>query len=123
MIRQIQVNGEAKPADFSILTFIQLAKAYHTDITAVGEIFGRLNDTESQMRFVAEVGALAFTEGARREGRAERYTSYDLLDMMTLDLTVMNSIIEAFIESLHGSAVFQAPQATAAKSKEARKRK
>lgn len=120
MLRYITSNNEQLPADFSLMTAVKIAKAYGTDITGISEIFSKLDDAESQLIFLSRVGAIALTEGSLRCAvethipitEAKRYTEYDVIDMLTVDMSMAEELTRHLSESFENLAVFQKPQAT-----------
>lgn len=117
MIRYIEIAGESHPADFSILTLAQLARKYDVDITGLAEVAAGGGHLDEQIQFIAEVGTAALNAGAKREGKDKRFTGYDVIDAMTVDLSLIEAILTAFKEAFEGSVVFQKPSQTAKKGK------
>lgn len=120
MLRYIQVNNESLPVDFSIMTAVKIANSYKVDITGISEVFTNLGTLEEQLSFIARVGSIALTEGSLRKAaeeginpiEAKRYTEYDVLDILTVDLSVSETLLNYLTESFESSKVFQKPQAT-----------
>lgn len=121
MIRNINYCGERRPADFSIMTAIKLAKEYDVDITALQEKIANLGDMEGYMDFVARLGVIALNEGAKREGLDDRYTVYDLYDALSEDLSIAEELINNLLDSFGGKKVF--PTATETKKPSPKKKK
>lgn len=124
MLRTILFDNQELPVDYSIMTALKLAEAYNTDITGLSEVFSHLNTLEEQLQFVTTVGAIALTEGSLRQaceqghGPAKRYTKYDVLDVLTADMSLAEVIIQQLSESLEATKVFQtAPPKVVPKTK------
>lgn len=126
MIRYITYEGSQLPADFNIMTLTRIAKSYSCDITALPVMFAKFkDDIEASLTFVATVGSIALTEGARREaegGDYKRYTLDDLYDMLTIDLAISEQLADCLLDSLQASKVFQMAAQTQP-PKKSRKRK
>lgn len=130
MLRYIQVNNESLPVDFSIMTAVKIADSYNVDITGISEVFTSLDTLEEQLNFIARVGAIALTEGSLRKAaeegispkEAKRYTEWDVVDILTADLSVSETLLGYLTESFESSKVFQKPQATPVASKKKKRR-
>ena len=110
MVRTFNIGGEQRPADFSIMTAVKLAKEYGVDITGLQEKVSNLGDLEGYLDFVAKIGVIALNEGAKREGREKRYTIYDLYDILSEDLSIAEELVANLLDSFGGKKVF--PTAT-----------
>lgn len=130
MLRYIQVNNESLPVDFSIMTAVKIANSYNVDITGISEVFTSLGTLEKQLSFIACVGSIALTEGSLRKAaeegispnEAKRYTEYDVLDILTVDLSVSETLLGYLTESFESSKVFPKPQATPVAPKKKKRR-
>lgn len=109
MIRYITVNGVDTPADFSIRTLAQLARAYNTDITGLFEVFSSFKDELDYIDAVANIGSLALNAGAQREGTGKSYTAYDLYDILSQDMALAEKMINSLFESMQSTENFTEP--------------
>lgn len=127
MIRHITYEGCQLPADFNIMTLTRIAKSYSCDITALPTMFAKLKgDIEASLTFVATVGSIALTEGARREaegGDYKRYTLDDIYDMLTVDLAISEQLADCLLDSIQASKVFQMAATTTPPKKRAKRKK
>ena len=98
-------------------TLVRLAKAYNTDLSGLQEIFAKFDNEEDRIRFVGNLGAIALTEGSRREGGGVRYTPDDIFDMLTADITLAEQLIDMLFETMEGSKVFPKAATTTAPPK------
>lgn len=121
MLRQINYNGTELNADFNIRTLLKIAKCYNVDLTGIEEVFRNLKDQEDILTFVATIGSVALTEGARRATKTGEYKSYsvdDLFDMLTVDMSIAEHLLNELFASMEGSNVFPtAPKEKAPKKK------
>lgn len=122
MIRYIDIAGDKCPADISIMTTIKLAKHYGIDITGIQEKISSLGDLEDYLDFVVELGVIVLNDGARREGIERRYTTYDLQDILTADLSIAEALLANLLDSFSGDKVFSTATETAPSPKKKDKR-
>lgn len=109
MIRHIRYEGRELPVDFNIMTLMQLAKRYDTDLSGLREVFASFTDEMSSITFIANVGAIALTEGARRTAHGAEHERYDvdrLYDMLTVDMSISEQLLTELFSSMEGSKVF-----------------
>lgn len=109
MLRYITHCGENLPVNFNIKTLLEIAKVYGTDLTGIQEVFKGFKGDEDSITFVATVGAVALTEGARRtaeDGEYKRYTLDDLYDMLTVDMSLAEQLLDVFFSSMNAPKVF-----------------
>ena len=70
---------------------------------------------------MATSGSVALTEGARRATQTGEYKSYsvdDLFDMLTVDMSIAEQLLNELFASMEGSNVFPtAPKGKAPKKK------
>ena len=121
MLRQINYNGTELNADFNIRTLLKIAKCYNVDLTGIEEVFRNFKDQEDILTFVATIGSVALTEGGRRATETGVYRSYsvdDLFDMLTVDMSIAEQLLNELFASMEGSNVFPtAPKGKAPKKK------
>lgn len=116
MLRHITHCGKELPVSFNVLTLLDIADAYNTDLTGIQEVFKSFKTTRDTVSFIAKVGAIALTEGARRTaegGEYKRYTIDDLCDMLTVDMALAEQLLDALFSSMNAPQVF--PNAAQAK--------
>lgn len=106
MVHHIIHQGKQLPIDFNVMTLIRLAKIYNTDLTGLHEIFSKFKDEEDYINFVGNIGAVALTEGSRREGEGVKYTPDDIFDMLTVDMTLAQQLIDMMLATMNGKEVF-----------------
>lgn len=96
------------PIDFNIWTLIRVAKCYNTDLSGLQEVFKSFSNEEDSILFVANVGAVALTEGARREGGGvkKHYDVDDIFDMLTIDMSIAQQLLDNLFATMEGSKVF-----------------
>lgn len=121
MLRQIKYNGQELSADFNIRTLLKIAKCYNVDLTGIQEVFlGFKDDQEAMLTFVATMGSVALTEGARRTAEGGEYKCYsvdDLFDMLTVDMSIAEQLLNELFASMEGSNVFPTAPKKAPKKK------
>lgn len=120
MLHYIHHEGKELPVDFNVWTLMLLAKAYNTDLSGLHEIFARFDNEEDRIRFVGNLGAIALTEGSRRDGGGVRFTPDDIFDMLTTDMTLAEQLIDMLFETMEGSTVF--PMAPTTKEPQKKRR-
>jgi hypothetical protein len=117
MLHYIHHEGKELPVDFNVWTLMLLAKAYNTDLSGLHEIFARFDNEEDRIRFVGNLGAIALTEGSRREGGGVRFTPDDIFDMLTIDMTLAQQLIDMLFATMDGPKVFPMAATTTAPPK------
>lgn len=106
MLHYIHHEGKELPVDFNVWTLVRLAKAYNTDLSGLHEIIAKFDNEEDYIRFVGDLGAIALTEGSRREGGGVRFTPDDIFDMLTTDMTLVQQFIDMLFATMDGPKVF-----------------
>ena len=114
MLHEIKTKNGVISADFSIMTVLKVCERYNIDITDIGKLIGGFERQVDHLRFAIELCDIAFNEGARRECGEAKYTQYDIADMLTEDMSLVERVISEFVSTIAGEEVF--PTATAAKS-------
>lgn len=117
MLHYIHHEGKELPVDFNVWTLMLLAKAYNTDLSGLHEIFAKFDNEEDHIRFVGNLGAIALTEGSRREGGGIRFTPDDIFDMLTTDMTLAQQLIDMLFAAMDGTKVFPTAATTTAPPK------
>jgi hypothetical protein len=124
MLQYINHNGKQLPIDFNIKTLVCLAKVYNTSITGLSDVFYSFKDEADSIAFIANVGAVALSEGSRRAGGAATYTDDDIYDMLTVDISLAEKLIDMLFATMQSSQVFpKAATATMPPKKKSPKRK
>ena len=111
MLHYIDFGGKELPVDFNIRTLIRVAKAYNTDLTGLQEVFANFTDEEDYITFVGNIGSVALTEGSRREGGGIIFTPDDVYDIITVDMSIAQQLIDMLFETMRGTEVFPAAAA------------
>lgn len=117
MLHYIHHEGKELPVDFNVWTLVRLAKAYNTDLSGLHEIFAKFDNEEDHIRFVGNLGAIALTEGSRREGGGVRFTPDDIFDMLTTDMSLAQQLIDMLFATVDDSKVFPTAATTTAPPK------
>lgn len=119
MLHYINHQGKQLPVDFNVWTLVRLARVYNTDLSGLQEVFAKFDNEEDSIRFVGNLGAVALTEGSRREGTNVKYTPDDIYDMLTVDMTLAQQLIDMMFATMDGPKVFPmaAPTTTPPKKK------
>jgi hypothetical protein len=117
MLHYIHHEGKELPVDFNVWTLVRLAKAYNTDLSGLQEVFAKFDNEEDRIRFVGNLGAIALTEGSRREGGGVRFTPDDIFDMLTIDMTLAQQLIDMLFATMDGPEVFPMAATTTAPPK------
>jgi hypothetical protein len=121
MLHYIHHEGKELPVDFNVWTLVRLAKAYNTDLSGLQEVFAKFDNEEDYIRFVGNLGAIALTEGSRREGGGVRFAPDDIFDMLTTDMTLAQQLIDMLFATMDGPKVFPMAAPTTAPPKKNRK--
>lgn len=122
MLHHLTTKDREIALDLSLMTLLELAESYGEDVTTFTEkISERVGKPIEGLVMTTRFAAIAINDGAKREGRAERVTEWDVRDMMTEDPELAQPLVEAIVKLVAGGEqVF--PTATAAKSPKKTKR-
>lgn len=117
MLHRINTKNGVISADFSIMTVLKVCERYNIDITDIGKLIGGFERQVDHLRFAIELCDIAFNEGSRRECGEAKYTQYDIADMLTEDMSLVERVISEFVSTIAGEEVFPTAAATSPKKK------
>lgn len=112
----IELNGKSYPVDYSVMTALEIAERYDTDVTGLQQLIAGFSQRE-QFEFMIQLAVIALNDGARREGLSCRYNEYDVRDLFTEDLSLASRMFEEFFSTLAPEQVFPKPSPATAKKK------
>lgn len=115
MLSTIKCNGEDYAVDYSLMTALQLCDHYNVDVTGLGSLYNDMTSQYQRLDFLIRLGVIALNDAAQREHREIRYDEFDVRDMLTLDVSFGEELINGLHKSLNGEVVFQEPPRKAAK--------
>lgn len=97
------------------MTALQLCDHYNVDVTGLGSLYNDMTSQYQRLDFLIRLGVIALNDAAQREHREIRYDEFDVRDMLTLDVSFGEELINGLYKSLNGEVVFQEPPRKAAK--------
>lgn len=115
MLSTIKCNGKDYAVDYSLMTALQLCDHYNVDVTGLGSLYNDMTSQYQRLDFLIRLGVIALNDAAQREHREIRYDEFDVRDMLTLDVSFGEELINGLYKSLNGEVVFQEPPRKAAK--------
>lgn len=115
MLTSIECAGKPYSVDFSLMTALQLCERYDVDVTGLAELFNSMSSQRQKLDFIIQLGIIAINDAAMREHRAERVDEFDVRDMLTLDVSFGQVLIEELFKALQVEEVFSKPPKKAAR--------
>lgn len=119
MLTTIICAGNSYRADFSLMTALQLCERYDVDVTGLAQLFNGMTSERQKVGFIIDLGVIAINDAAMREHRAERVDEFDIRDMLTIDMSFGQRLIEELFRALQADEVFPKPPRKAARKSKA----
>lgn len=105
-VKFVEVQGKKLAVAFSLRKIFTLCTKHNTDLDGLVGILSSGKLDEAVYEILLEIGQIGLNTGAERESSDERFTVDDVDAMFTEDISLIQSLVEAFIASLQGEKVF-----------------
>lgn len=117
MVKYVELNGNKYPVGFSIRELFGVCARRNKSLE---ELLAMLMSTNKGMSAETYEVALdlcrtALNVGARREGVDARFTLDDLDDIFSADISALETMVEAIVETINAPQVFPMPSRSTAK--------